>query len=871
VAESRRPPPSPSRARSGPRRLLDVLGAATAALLAFTAVPAVLVFVVGDPLSGGLGHAWQPVPRAAMCVVALAAWVAWLACCTQLLRAVVAHVRAGEVGGAVSVVDRLAARIALGVLALSSVGGPLALSATAGATVVPHVGAPIGTSPLGFPAPTADGTTRAQDAQPVPVPLYTVQQGDTLWQAAHTGLDDGAAWTALAALNLGRAMGDGQRFVDPAHLLAGWRLRLPVEAAGGVPTTSRAGSVDQARRGRPAQPSALPGDLPEIAALGIGSIACAGLARRARRRLRPQPFTDEFDLPLPLSDRATDAAVLLSRFEGVPALRSFESANCLLASALFGRSPATFPEIRAANVTPRGVTFWLSAPCADAPEGFASVGDGNGWHVAHERLDSGAAGHVPHLPLALPVGDDAEGTWILALRPGQVLPLLGEAAGALERSMRSAVAGWDWAETILVGRDPIDPAFVAEAGAEPSIARHLLYFGPPDSVAPDMLPRTAVVTTAPARASDLSVLVDHHGATIHPLGHLVRPHLQSARAAESIEELLDTRVGARPSATPRPTGAVDLLTSLSRPPSPEPAPTPTPSPAAPSGAALVAPGVVDVRLLAITPRLDGLREELPPNRARRAVELVAYLALHQPDVITSDRLRTRVLGSSDADAASKTLFNVAHAARRAMGLDDHGAPLLPSGTRNGEYQISPDVTVDVRRAADLASEGHAHTETEPALAIAYFRAALDLVEGEPLANALSGYTWWEAEGHGGRISAVLVDAACAMAALAAEAELLDLARWGLERARLVEPYSEALSRAAMELAAAEGDTDRLRHEWQDCQRRIDALDPGSTPSPRTESLYGRLSREMRPSLPGPASHNGIPEPMRPRYAPVPGD
>ena len=70
------------------------------------------------------------------------------------------------------------------------------------------------------------------------------------------------------------------------------------------------------------------------------------------------------------------------------------------------------------------------------------------------------------------------------------------------------------------------------------------------------------------------------------------------------------------------------------------------------------------------------------------------------------------------------------------------------------------------------------------------------------------------------------------------------ARWGLERARLVEPYSEALSRAAMELAAAEGDADRLRLEWRECQRRVDALDPGSSPSPRTESLYGELSRRV---------------------------
>jgi DNA-binding SARP family transcriptional activator len=261
-----------------------------------------------------------------------------------------------------------------------------------------------------------------------------------------------------------------------------------------------------------------------------------------------------------------------------------------------------------------------------------------------------------------------------------------------------------------------------------------------------------------------------------------------------------------------------------------------------SGDGALSPGAVDVRLLTMTPRIDGLDEDLPPNRARRAVELVAYLALHHPDVITSDRLRTRVLGSSDADAAAKTLFNTAYAARRALGVDEQGAPLFPPGTRQGLYQLSPQVTVDVQRAAALATEGKA--QSDPAASIAYLRAALELIEGEPLANALSGYTWWEAEGHGGRIAAVLVDAACVMAALAADAGLFDLARWGLEQARLVEPYSEALSRAAMQVAAAEGDADRLRLEWRDCQRRIDSLDPGGSPSARTEALYGELSRRV---------------------------
>ncbi len=335
---------------------------------------------------------------------------------------------------------------------------------------------------------------------------------------------------------------------------------------------------------------------------------------------------------------------------------------------------------------------------------------------------------------------------------------------------------------------------------------------------PDVARRTAVVTTAPVAASDLTVLVDRQAATLHPVGRVLRPHLPSPDTEQLLAELVAP-----------PADDVEVLRPR------------------PDGTAAMAPGAVDVRLLTVTPRLDGLVEDLPPNRARRAVELVAYLALHQPDVITSDRLRTRVLGSSDADAAAKTLSNTAYAARRAMGADPSGQPLFPAGTRNGLYQVAPSVTVDVLRAESLATQGKA--QTDPQLAMAYFRAALALVEGEPLANALSGYSWWEAEGHGARIAAVLVDAACSLAALAAEAHRFDLARDGLERARLVEPYSEALSRAAMELAAAEGDADRLRLEWRECQRRVDALDPGSTPSPRTETLYGELSRRVLVSGP----------------------
>jgi DNA-binding SARP family transcriptional activator len=790
-----------------------------AALLAFTAVPAVLVLVVGNPLSGGLGHAWQPASRDALVALALAAWIAWAACTSQLVRGVALHVRRGEVRpvGLVTPLDRIAARIAVGVLALTTAGTPLVLSSGAGAATAR-------TAVAAVARPPASSAASAPARSPAPShTVHTVQPGEGLWRIADVRLGDGAHWMQIAALNLGRDMGGGQRFVDPDHVVAGWRLRLPAEAA------------DVDRRPGPARPSGAPDRLPELVALGCGSVACAALARRARRRHRPAPFSGGLDLPLGPgrgrprpSEAAVDTDALLQRFPSVPALDAFEAANCLLTRSLgLGESTGAL-RIRTVSVSPAGVTFHMNGEHGDAPDGFVTVGspadDGTAWRVGHEDLAGHeAAASFPSAPIAFPVGDDDDGTWLVALGPGDVLPVLGESAPSLLRAARAAAESWAWSDLVLVTDDPADPGL--ERRAVP-----VLFVGDPGALPPGVARHIAVVTTSPVAATDLTVLVDRRGATLHPVGRVLRPHLQSAETAQLVAELVEpTDPFGVPAVEPEPSTARAPLEVGVR------------TRSVPSASALT-PGPVDVRLLTVTPHLDGLGEELPPNRARRAVELVAYLALHQPDAITSDRLRTRVLGSSDADAAAKTLFNTAYAARRAMGAGVDGTPLLPGATRNGLYQVSPEVTVDVQRAATLAAEAKAHDDAQ--LAMAHYRAALDLVEGEPLANALSGYSWWEAEGHGARIAAVLVDAACCLAALAADAGLFDLARWGLERARLVEPYSEALSRAAMELAAAEGDADRLRLEWRDCQRRVDALDPGSSPSSRTETLYGELSRRV---------------------------
>ena len=797
-------------------RVIDVLGAVATAFLAFLAVPVVLVVVVGNPLAGGLGHAWSGVSRDALCVVVVAAWVAWAACCAQLARGVAAHVRRGESGPplGMSVLDRLAARIAVGIIAAGSVSVVAAPATLASAT---SVRAPVmATSTAGLGGRDGRVIHRSTDA------VYVVQRGQSLARIALEQLDDAGDWTAIAAHNLGAEMGDGSRFVDPDHVRAGWRLRLP--------DTVRASDRRSHASAAPDRAGSLEARLPELAALGAGSLTCAALARRARNRRRHAARLTGPDLPLDsdplvrISSGAIDAGALLARFDGIPALGAFEAANRLLARAVeeYGLSGVS---VRMICVGPDGVTFWLRAPVDPAPRGFEILAGGAAWRVDHELLTEDQPGY-PYVPVALPVGTDDDGTWMVALGPGDVLPVFGAGAESLWRAARAAQQSWAWADSVLVADSADDPRLaIAPAGM------HVVYFGALASLPAPLVRRACVVTTHPVAGSDLSILVDREAATIHPTGRVVRPHLMSDTVARQVDELT---VNDETTALTPPAGLVATAqTAAIDPESRIEADDPL----------QIDPGTVDVRLLTMTPRLDGLCEELPPNRARRAVELVAYLALHHPDVITSDRLRTRVLGSADADAAAKTLFNTAHAARRAMGLDEHGNPLFPAGSRTGLYHLSPAVTVDVQRAVALVDL--ARTCDEGDVAIASYRAALELVEGEPLANALSGYTWWEAEGHAGRIAAVLVEAACALVPLCVDRGLFDLARWGLGRGRIVAPYSEALSRAAMELAAAEGDSERLRTEWRECQRMVDALDPGCAPSQRTESLYAELSRRIR--------------------------
>jgi DNA-binding SARP family transcriptional activator len=767
--------------------------------------------------------------KASMLVVLAVAAVAWLLFVIDLCGEIWIQLRSNHPGGTsgsgarvqmVGWVVGLILMVLPASLTLGSIAGAAGPPAEVGLTITPAIS----------PSPQL-ATAQSRSVSTT----YIVQNGDCLSAIASRFYGDEGAWVEIWQANSGRVMTDGRHFNDPNLIHSGWTLTLPDEptsSATGPPMAAQPslaasdvlpsiGPLETINAARPVGTHRSRSELPDLIALGIGAIGSAALFRRSRRLrlLRQAELVPRGNRER--DDRSVDTEILLARFSKVPALHEFEEANYRLGASL--RSGSQFEQgvtIRAICVGSAGVDFWLSKSDLPAPNGFLLEEQGRVWR-SDPAFQSTEEETTPYFLVALPVGEDDAGTWLVPLLPGACLPILGEAADALLRAARPVQESWSWSHMVVVTDDPIAAAAEVRlhgGGGPAAQERQVLYLGDTTTLPAGLAPHVSMVTALPVHASDVTVLVDDRGASIHPLGRTMRPHIFDTDTAAAVEELIN--VGPAFNAVEELPADIELASDVSS----------------------LAPGRVDVRLLSVTPRLEGLAEQLPANRSRRAIELVAYLALHQPDSVTSDRLRTRVLGSSDADAASKTLFNTATAARRAMGTNAAGDPLLPPGSRTGHYRVSADVTVDVLRAAEMATIGS--SADDPNVAMAYLRASLDLVEGEPLANALSGYSWWEAEGHGARIAAVLVNAACNLAALAVEAGRYELAQWGLGQARLVDPYSEALSRAAMQVAAAGGDADRLRREWRDCQRRVDELDPGATPSPRTERLYGELAQTV---------------------------
>jgi hypothetical protein len=399
----------------------------------------------------------------------------------------------------------------------------------------------------------------------------------------------------------------------------------------------------------------------------------------------------------------------------------------------------------------------------DAPQ-VVVLGDGEATLLDGSWRFDPQAPRVHVRALVVPLGEARDGTHLAVVPSGAELCLAGSGASELfDDAIRVAPA-------LELGR-PVraTPSSLLESLAQREDGELVVCVGAPEAATQHLAARTAVVRTD--GAVPLAV-VDADTVTMRD-GTVLRREVLSPLVRRLLEGDCD-----RPMAPfiegPEIHGGALGMSSLRD------------------------DGVV-VRLLTAVPRVDGLAESLEPGRERRAIELVAYLSLRPGAPVTGERLRVRVLGRPSSDAASKTLFNVASTLRRSLG-DGPLGPRLPPAGKVGRYAVTKDVACDVRLLEGRVARAQRCEVIEER--IAWLRAALELIEEEPFATVLEGYDWFVTEGHLARLQTVCEDAACELVELALRCGLVPLARFALDRARLVDPYAERLADAASRVEAA---------------------------------------------------------------------
>ena len=684
----------------------------------------------------------------------------------------------------VGVAERVIRRVARRDLAVTASMGRIDRISIALASVVLSLSATLfsGSAPaLAAPAVHADRAAATQIQKP-PAPsssTYVVQSGDCLWSIAAQLYGDGDAWTVLANANLGRVMGPGQVFVDPSLIYPGWSLQTPgLAPVASPPPSARAPQQAMSRVPSPHRPAPAPSsvsvnDAAVVIAPGIG--AGILLFTLLRRRYRRAGAHDQ-----PVADQLIDVAIGAARLGQVPLATMAERAVWL------AHEDGVLSEALVLELSATGARLFRDGrACWNAP--------------ADELLRETVLLDVA--PAAIfPLGDRDGASWAIVLPRSSAISLSGSHAEQFLDLTLGLQNEWAWGPLIATVSNNAelaeaelmvdDGALIIARGFDPDITAERASF-------------VAVAASAPIEISETEIRIDALSLQI-PRNHIGLNTSLEADAAEREGVLI----------------ASELPETIEL-----------------TAASLESHPAVIVRLLRSEPTIEGGARAVESKRSRRATELLAYLSLHHHEPVTSDRLRSRVLGTSSTDAASKTLFNVASALRQALGTFNE-EPIFPRASRTGLYKAGEFTTCDITllEASVLAATQTADTNES----MAHYRQALTFIESEPLATCLVGYEWFDAEGHRGRLETTVEQAALALAELALEHDHVALAAFALERAHFVVPYSEALAEMALEVAAAQLDPDGLRRAFSQLAQLVDELDPGRSPRENVEKRYLEL-------------------------------
>ena len=659
----------------------------------------------------------------------------------------------------------------------------------------------------------------------------TVMNGECLADVALRTAGERSAWVRIARANLDKPQIDGARFVDPSLLRAGWCLELPAAAERPSP--------------RPAPRSGEP-TIGEIGVFGLGILTTAALVRRVRALRRLGESGRRSGERKGAADREIgDAEALVEPLGDSILIDWIDAALRLMSDAVSRLGPAVPPEIELVRAGPDGVELLLDIALPEAPSPFRAEDGGRWWVLGAECsvADAVAAadGLPRYLPWLVPIGDDDDAAYLLALGPGRRLVLEGEEE-AVDAALAGIVAGLRtlaWAEELeveLLGIDPPPPGeqcFQLVASSRATLEDL--------AVAPQPLPRAVAVphwrreplvvvgrsterdcpesvleavtrvagVISPRGVGTCRLLLSADRARLEPFGISLSSPSPDAPRLRLLDRLLATV-------------SADASVVGSERRSTEPEPTPEEA------------GPVEVRLLVGDPSVLGLAR-LPAARDQpRVVELLAYLTLHGHRASPEAAARA-MFGREDEPSRLHRLANAVASLRAVLPpREDGGALLSPySSTSLG---LDPLVTLDWSRFSDAVERAR---YAEPTAAVTLLRFALGLLERPTVFAAGGAYDWLVAEGLLVSLTAEVVDAAHHLATLALAADDTGLARWAVDKGLFVEPASEMLVRDLLVALDAAGEPAEVSRVARELEERLDRLG-GNEPSPETRSLVAQL-------------------------------
>ncbi|GGO99159.1 BTAD domain-containing putative transcriptional regulator [Wenjunlia tyrosinilytica] len=856
-------------------------------------------------------------------LLAVVGWVCWAAfACTavretiwyathlpQLLRD--RHAHAEHVAG-LSVKGSLAA-LCIGTLVVALIGLLRPQTAAAQqltspgearpntAATAPHIPAlerqP--TSPAVAAAPAAPDTTHrigpqrrgpSGETEAVRHILYTVIEGDTLWDIAHKHMGDALKWPRIYALNKDRVQNDGARLSDPDLITPGWQLSIPVthaatahpvpdpapdtapstppappnETAPPPPTpdqdtgTGHRASADHTPTGPGSHDESAPrytDPKPGPASIGLGEASLIGITTAAgllaarrywywhRSRLREPDPEAEVPALSPLVAKAAQAA------HAATLPRPQEDPECLVTR----RTPPQQP--RSADTVTIGVRDSTEVPLDElaVPGGCTWTGPGCegaarallvGILTAAERQRPGPARVTAIVP------EDVAET-LLPQLPTRFTALTqspdtAQAIQAAEQHLLTHAHTQEDQDTVhtTTGWDPANTAQQSSPGTLVLLAvPDAAHTGQLQALAARSRPGTLIVLAlgAPLPGS-VQWHIDRDGTTDGPSvdaqhRNPLRLFHLTADAGREVTEVLLTAHGQRPRLrilpTPRPTPdsrpaeTATQPTSDDDPPRPRATDEPRPAQTRPVRLHVLGPVTLHAR---------GNPDPIGTNMRPEAHEFLALLAAHPTGLLASDIAdKLHLAPGSDQNALKNLRRAVRRTLRAATGITSQEFILL-----QGElHKLHPElVETDLADFSQSLKETLSAPHTERALedALSPLRDALAHYRG-PFAQS-GDYLW--ADTIREHLAVKATDAALLVARRVENADAVPRDREAvltmLEHLSTVHPDHERLAQHTIRLYQAAGRNDAARHIYMRLKRHLNDL--GLEPEPGTQALIG---------------------------------